>query len=188
MCFTFYESFVHVFIALSGILDDVHFDENNHEEENVLNILSSYIDQSARCASTLPLQAQENIFEHITRLHKKEDKSLNHGDVSDEQEDNNSNIVNDHVQVIDPNVKNVTNQEQSDSNIINLHHEQHDNSLNNSYIANKELASDSGNAFSSPAAWRTRSRSKVQNKMFHQKGLFIDLIIVHYCHICLYVF
>ena len=66
---------------------------NDLEDDNVLDILSSYIDQLAICLSDYPLQGEDNISENINLRHEEEDNSLNHLNIPHE-EHNGLNIVN----------------------------------------------------------------------------------------------
>jgi hypothetical protein len=162
------------FIACFEISEHGPFGQNDPEEENVLDMLSSYIDQSDGCSSNRPLQVEENIFEHVNCLRK--------------EQDNDSNIVTNHVEDNDLNMMNVCNEQQNnDSNIINVHHEQQDNDSNNTHVAEEEQFNYLDNAFSSPAAWRTRSKSKAQNKMFQQKRLFIYLSYMSHIFVCIFL-
>ncbi|CAF1292378.1 unnamed protein product [Adineta steineri] len=147
------------------------FDQNN-PEENSLDNLSSYINQTGPYSSNPDLQIQDNMFEDVNFLHKEIHNSLNPLNTSNGQRDNNTNIVADHVQDNSSNNMDINGQlSDSNSNIVNVDNEQQDNNSSNTHLAKEKQVDSSNDIFYSPAACRTRSKLKIQDNMLHQKNL-----------------
>ena len=144
-------------------------------------MLSSFIDQSPVSSSNLPLQ-------HVNQLHGQQNNNLNESNpfiTGNREQNNDSNIIN--IYHEQKQNENNMNHEQDDNSIDHeqnenkTHHEQQENNSKNTRLAEQEEDDHSANSFFSPAAWRTRSKSKTQNKTFHQKSLFFiyHKLVIH---------
>ncbi len=134
--------------------------EHDLEESNVLDILSTYISQSNVSSSASVINEQDHFFDHINLDRNDIDNAFDNIDIAHEEEVEHSNILS----IADQ-------QEDNHSNALVTSHQAEDSDSNDKSLLQKQKLVDSSNLFSSPAACRTRSKSKNKNNIGSIKSL-----------------
>ena len=148
--------------------------ENDLDEANVLEILSSYMDEKNPSLTANPRKEKETLLQDL-QLHHEELHSVFDNIIGHENEINDTNMGNIVRQEEDDESNNINTthtEKHRESNIFINSHEQVKHNTTDISISDESDVDESSNLFFSPAAWRTRSKSKIAKEMTQSEGVY----------------